>query len=147
MDGPASVPLILLVSTSRDFGPLWGVVVCGQLDVMIDVVLVANDDETGVGLQRLLEQDGDVRVVGRVASLEEAEDERWVDALAVVGPGTVDSSENFVWVSTNRSRLILLTPGVASTERPNGVIEVAMELTGQTLRAAVRKAAAEAGPS
>lgn len=114
---------------------------------MIDVVLVANDDETGVGLQRLLEQDGDVRVVGRVASLEEAEDERWVDALAVVGPGTVDSSENFVWVSTNRSRLILLTPGVASTERPNGVIEVAMELTGQTLRAAVRKAAAEAGPS
>lgn len=126
---------------------MWGVVVCGQLDVMIDVVLVANDDETGVGLQRLLEQDGDVRVVGRVASLEEAEDERWVDALAVVGPGTVDSSENFVWVSTNRSRLILLTPGVASTERPNGVIEVAMELTGQTLRAAVRKAAAEAGPS
>jgi hypothetical protein len=110
---------------------------------MIDVVLVANDDETGAGLQRLLEQEGDVRVVSRVSTLEEAEDEQWKDLLVVVGPGTVESPDRFVWISTNHRRLILLTPAVARTKRHNGVIEVAMELSGKTLRSAVRKAAAE----
>ncbi|MGA7269587.1 MAG: hypothetical protein WB239_00805 [Acidimicrobiia bacterium] len=111
---------------------------------MIDVVLVANDAETGVGLQRLLEQEGDVRVVGRVRTLEEADEERWKDFLVVVGPGMVESADRLVWVSSNHRRLILLTPAVSRAQRHNGVIEVAMELTGKTLRSAVRKAAAEA---
>lgn len=114
---------------------------------MIDVVLVANDDETGVGIQRLLERDGDVRVVGRARSLQELEDERWSDALVVVGPGMIESADRFVWISTDRRRMILLTAGVTRFERHDGVIEVAMELTGKTLRAAVRKADGESAGS
>lgn len=117
---------------------------CGQLSTMIDVVLVANDGETGVGLQRLLEEDGDVRVVGRLPTLEEADAEQWKDFLVVVGPGVVESADRVAWISTNHRRLILLTPAVSRAERHNGVIEVAMELTGRKLRSAVRKASAEA---
>lgn len=108
---------------------------------MIDVVLVAGDDDTGGGVQRLLELDGDVQVVGVVRSLEEAEEGSWGNAVVVAGPGIVESADNFVRISTGHRQLVVLTPGLARTDRRTGVIEVAMELTGATLRAAVRKAA------
>ncbi len=108
---------------------------------MIEVVLVVQDDEMGKGMQRLLEQDGDVRVVGRVATVEEAN--AWDDALVVVGPGMIDAPDEFVWVSVSQRRLILLTSRVARAERCDGVIEVALELTGESLRTAVREAAAK----
>jgi hypothetical protein len=91
------------------------------------------------GFRRLLEKDGDITMVAQYPSLTQATRgaDRYPHGVFVIGPGAEVTSAG--WDGAPLSRSVVVTPTPSDGRYPRGVIEIPMELTGNTLRAAIRK--------
>ena len=91
------------------------------------------------GFRRLLEKDGDITMVAHYPSLRQAARgaDRYPQSVFVIGPGAEVTSA--AWDRAPLSRSVVVTPTPRDGRFPRGVTEIPMELTGNTLRAAIRK--------
>lgn len=104
---------------------------------VIDLVLVVGARELARGIRRLLESEGDIRVVADLESLDPGSLEAF-NSIVVVGPGVDPDQDSLAALASRGMPVVMLAP--VPEARGNGVTEVAMELSGQALRAAVRQA-------
>lgn len=109
---------------------------------MIEAFVVTSDAEVGEGLQRLLESDGDIRVVATLPSVRDLTTAiaSHADAAVVIGPGAAPSNDEWsrILPTNGHARAVLLAAVPGRHRRPRGVVEVPMELSGRVLRRAVR---------
>ena len=106
----------------------------------IEVVVVAGRDVRN-GIRRLLESDGDIRVVALADSLDGSGNPRG-DAI-VIGPGVrLGPREWARLLDRGWSRVVLLAPLPGWRRYPTSVVQVPLELSGRPLRGAVRESVA-----
>lgn len=111
---------------------------------MIEAVLVADVRSMAAGIQRLLESEGDIGVtavyssVGAVLAADPAPDA----AVLVIGPDVKLASGEWsgLAAAVDAGRVLLLSPSPGWRKAPAEVVEVPMELSGRSLRLAVRQA-------
>lgn len=109
---------------------------------MIDAVIVATED-VREGIRRLLEKEGDIRVVSRRSLLGEGMPS---GAVVVLGPGVRAGLADWETLLDGRGVVVLVAlPGWRTY--PKSVSEVPMELSGDRLRGAVREQAGRASPA
>ena len=107
---------------------------------MIEVVVVASRDVRN-GIRRLLEFEGDIRVVALADSLEKSGKPRG-DAI-VVGPGVeLGPREWALLAERGWSLVVVLAPLPGWRRHPSSAVQVPVELTGRPLRGAVRESVA-----
>lgn len=111
---------------------------------MIEVVVVAPDGEITAGLRRLIENNGDMHVVESVPTLPDLQrvfdGHHSADPLVVViGPGVDPPADWWRGIGDGDRHIVVMSAVPGRDGLPDGVVEAAMELTGRSLRAAVRK--------
>ncbi|MFP3915191.1 MAG: hypothetical protein ACLFWM_09970 [Actinomycetota bacterium] len=110
---------------------------------MIDTVVVAADTGMREGIRRLLEADGDIRVLEERSHLPRGAEPLPPGSVMVVGPRLSNAVIDW-WDGTGEhtGAVIVLVPLPGWRHFPYPVTQIPMELRGVLLRRAVRRSAA-----
>lgn len=115
---------------------------------MIDVVVIAAEPEVREGLQRLLEVEGDIRVVSALPDLEGRVRALPTGSVVVMAPGIRLRLAGWEMLLGPEFHGVVVLTAVPGWRRyPAPVVQVPMELRGERLRGAVRRQARRFGPT